>query len=259
LRDSGLIAPAPVTKPEIATVKLFGYSVPIVQIGLPLFTVAMGLLDGLNHGSTWVLVLMISLLSPMKNRPLMLAITGTFIAVQGIVYLILMAAWLKLSLLVDISRMSQIAIAAIALLAGAAYFKKYMYLGKIISLSSNEIAKPGIYTRIRKIVQTESLAAALLGTAVLAVLVQLGEFSYTSVFPALYTRILTLHQLGSLSNYGYLLLYDLAYMLDDVIVLTAGIVTLSQSRPQEKNGRVLKLISGMVMVGLGVYLLLARY
>lgn len=255
----GLIAPAPVTKPEIATIRLFGYSVPIVQVGLPLFTVAMGLLDGLNHGSTWVLILMISLLSPMKNRPRMIAIAGTFIAVQGFVYFILMAAWLNLFLRLDISRISQIAIAAIALLAGAIYFKKYMHLGKIVSLSSNEIAKPGIYSRIRKIVQTENLAAAMLGTAVLAVLVQLGEFSYTSVFPALYTRILTLHQLGGLSNYAYLLLYDLAYMLDDVIVLTMGIVTLSQSRPQEKNGRVLKLISGMVLVGLGVYLLLTRY
>jgi len=255
----GLIAPAPVTKPEIATIKLFGYSVPMVQIGLPLFTVAMGLLDGLNHGSTWVLILMISLLSPLKNRPRMLAITATFITVQGIVYFILMAAWLNLFLLVDISRISQIAIAAIALLAGAIYFKKYMYLGKIISLSSNEIAKPGIYTRIRKIVQTENLAAAMLGTAVLAVLVQLGEFTYTSVFPALYTSILSLHQLNSPINYGYLLLYDFAYMLDDVIVLTIGIITLSQSRPQEKNGRVLKLLTGLVMVGLGVYLLLARY
>lgn len=189
----------------------------------------------------------------------MFAISGTFIAVQGIIYFILMAAWLNLLLLVDISRVYQIVFAPIALLAAVIYFKKYMYLGKIISLSSNEIAKPGIYTRIRKIVQTENLAAAMLGTAVLAVLVQLGEFSYTSVFPALYTRILTLHQLSSLSNYGYLLLYDLAYMLDDAIVLTIGIVTLSQSRPQEKNGRVLKLISGLVMVGLAVYLLLSRY
>ena len=59
-----------------------------------------------------------------------------------------------------------------------------------------------------------------------------------------------------MSYYGYLLLYDLAYMLDDVIVLAIGVVTLSQHRLQEKEGRWLKLISGLVMVGLGVYLLL---
>lgn len=81
----------------------------------------------------------------------------------------------------------------------------------------------------------------------------------TSGLPALFTRILTLQQLSSLGYYGYLALYDLAYMLDDVIVLSIGVFTLSQRRLQEREGRWLKLISGMVMVGLGVYLLLPAH
>ena len=255
----GLITPAPAAKPEIATINLLGHSVPLVQIGIPLLTLAMGLLDGLNHGSTWVLILMISLLSPMKNRPLLFAIAGTFIAVQGIVYFILLAVWLNLFAMAGTSRISEIAIASIALLAAAIYFKKYMYFGQSLSISSHEIAKPGIYTRIRKIVQAENLTVALLGTTVLAILVQIGEFSYTSVFPALYTRVLTLQHLDSLSNYGYLLLYDFAYMLDDVIVLIIGVVTLSQGRSQEQEGPMLKLVSGLVMIGLGAYLLLVQH
>jgi glutaredoxin len=255
----GLITPAPAAKPEIATINILGHSVPLVQIGIPLLTLAMGLLDGLNHGSTWVLILMISLLSPMKNRPLLFAIAGTFIAVQGIVYFILLAVWLNLFAMAGTSRISEIAIASIALLAAAIYFKKYMNFGQSLSISSHEIAKPGIYTRIRKIVQAENLTVALLGTTVLAILVQIGEFSYTSVFPALYTRVLTLQHLDSLSNYGYLLLYDFAYMLDDVIVLIIGVVTLSQGRSQEQEGPMLKLVSGLVMIGLGAYLLLVQH
>ncbi|MDD1605363.1 MAG: NrdH-redoxin, partial [Methylococcaceae bacterium] len=76
-------------------------------------------------------------------------------------------------------------------------------------------------------------------------------------FPALYTRILTLKQLGTVSYYGYLLLYNAAYMLDDLIILSIGVITLSQHRLQEKEGRWLKLISGLTMVGLGIYLLVA--
>lgn len=255
----GLIPLSPAAKPEIATINFLGYSVSLVQIGLPLFTLAMGLLDGLNHGSTWVLVLMISLLAPMKNRSLLFTIAGTFITVQGIIYFILMAAWLNLFVMAGTSRISEIAIASIALLAGAIYFKKYMHFGQSLSISSHEIAKPGIYTRIRKVVEAENLTVALLGTTVLAILVQIGEFSYTSVFPALYTRILTLQNLDSLSNYGYLLLYDFAYMLDDIIVLIIGVVTLSQRRAQDQEGPMLKLVSGFVIVGVGAYLLLARH
>jgi glutaredoxin len=251
--------PGSAARQEIFTVDLFGRSVSLDQVGLPLFTLAMGLLDGFNPCSMWVLLLMISLLAPMNNRPRMFAIAGTFVAVQGIAYFVFMAAWLNLFLLIGLSRASEIIIAVIALLAGAINLKDFWNFGWGVSLSIPEAAKPGIYARIRCILQAENLVAAIVGAVVLAVLVQIVEFMCTSGFPALFTRILTLKQLDSLSYYGYLLLYDLAYMLDDVIVLTIGVITLSQRRLQEKEGRWLKLISGFVMVGLGIYLLLVPH
>ena len=96
------------------------------------------------------------------------------------------------------------------------------------------------------------------GAAVLAVLVQLIELLCTSGFPALYTRILTLRKLSTHAYYGYLLFYNFFYMLDDWIILGIGVVTMSQRRLQEHEGRWLKLISGLVMLGLGVYLLAPR-
>ncbi|MBI5435882.1 MAG: glutaredoxin family protein [Nitrosomonadales bacterium] len=252
-------APTPATRPETFAVNFFGHSVSLEQVGLPLFTLAMGLLDGFNPCSMWVLILMISLLAPLNSRSRMFAIAGTFVAVQGLAYFAFMAAWLNLFLLIGLSRVSEIVIAAIALLAGAINLKDFWVFGWGVSLSIPAAAKPGIYARMRRILQAENLIAALLGTVALAVLVQIVEFMCTSGFPALFTRILTLRQLDRLSYYGYLLLYDLAYMLDDVIVLAIGIITLSQRRLQEKEGRWLKLISGLVMLGLGVYLLLGKY
>lgn len=243
-------------KPETFAVDFFGYSVSLDQIGLPLFTLAMGLLDGFNPCSMWVLILMISLLAPMNNRSRMFAIAGTFIAVQGLAYFVFLAAWLNLFLLIGLSRASEIIIAALALLAGAINLKDFWAFGWGVSLSIPAAAKPGIYTRIRNILQAENLAGAMFGAVVLAILVQIVELMCTSGFPALFTRILTLKQLDSLSYYGYLMLYDLVYMFDDAIILAIGVITLSQRRLQEKEGRWLKFISGMAMVGLGVYLLL---
>lgn len=248
-------APNPAAGPEAFAVNFFGYSVSLDQVGLPLFTLAMGLLDGFNPCSMWVLILMISLLAPLNSRSRMFAIAGTFIAVQGFAYFVFMAAWLNLFLLIGLSRASEIVIAILALLAGVINLKDFWAFGWGVSLSIPAAAKPGIYDRMRRILQAENLTAAILGTVALAILVQIVEFMCTSGFPALFTRILTLKQLDSLSYYGYLLLYDLAYMLDDVIVLAIGIITLSQRRLQEKEGRWLKLISGLVMVGLGIYLL----
>ncbi len=237
-------------------VTMFGRTIALDDVGLPMFTLVMGLLDGLNPCSMWVLILMISLLAPLNDRRRMAAIAGTFVLIQGISYFAMMAAWLNLFLFIGLSRASELVIAAIAIVAGAINLKDWRTLGRGVSLSIPASAKPGIYARLRGILHAENMIAALLGTVILGLLVQVVEFLCTSGFPALFTRILTLKELEPAAYYGYLLLYIAAYMLDDVVVLTIGVVTLSRHRLQENEGRWLKLISGLAMVGLGLYLLL---
>jgi glutaredoxin len=234
---------------------LLGRTITLDDVGLPAFTLAMGLLDGFNPCSMWVLLLMISLLAPLNDRKRMVAIAGTFVLVEGIAYFVFMAAWLNLFLLIGMSRAVTIVVAAVAIIAGLINLKDVVAFGRGISLSIPASAKPGIYNRMRGLLHAPTMTAAIVGAAVLAVLVQIVEFMCTSGFPALFTRILTLRDLPTASYYGYMLLYNAAYMLDDIIVLSIGVIMLSRHRLQEKEGRVLKLISGLVMVGLGVYLL----
>jgi hypothetical protein len=233
---------------------LFGRTITLDDVGLPAFTFVMGLLDGFNPCSMWVLLLMISLLAPLNDRRRMLAIAGTFVLIQGIAYFLFMAAWLNLFLLIGLSRASQLVIAAIAIVAGLINLKDFFAFKIGVSLSIPERAKPGIYSRMRAILHAENLRAAVIGAIVLAVLVQIVEFLCTSGFPALFTRILTLKQLETATYYAYLLLYIAAYMIDDMIILGIGVALLSRHRLQEREGRALKLISGLVMIGLGIYL-----
>lgn len=244
-----------IEKTELFELDFFGQKLTLSEIGLPLFTLAMGLLDGFNPCSMWVLILIISLLAPMNNRWRMLAIAGTFVAVEGIAYFLFMSAWLNLFLWIGLSRISEIIIALIALLAGAINLKDFWFFGQGLSLSIPKARKTDIYARMREILNAQNLTGALIGIVMLAILVQIVEFMCTSGFPALYTRILTLQHLDNMGYYGYLLLYNVAYMFDDCVILGIGVITLSQRRLQEKEGRWLKLISGLVMVSLGGYLL----
>jgi glutaredoxin len=234
----------------------FGRTLTLDNVGLPAFTLAMGLLDGFNPCSMWVLLLMISILAPLNDRRRMVAIAGTFVLIEGVAYFLFMAAWLNLFMLIGAARWIQLLVATIAIVAGLINMKDFFAFGRGISLSIPEKAKPGIYARMRGLVNARSLTAAVAGAAVPAVMIQIVEFMCTSGFPALFTRILTLQQLDVASYYGYMLLYIAAYMVDDIVVLTIGVVMLSRTRLQEKQGRWLKLISGLVMVGLGVYLIL---
>lgn len=252
----GLIPVPPPAKAERIVINILGYNIPLGQIGMPLFTLAMGMLDGLNHGSTWVLVLMISLLAPLKDRSRTFTIAGTFIAVKTLSYYILIVIWFNIFALVNFTRIAQVVVAAVALLAGMIYFKNYLFFGKTLSLSSQEITKPGIYTHIRKIVQAQTLVTSILGTIALAIFVLISEFSYTSIFPSLYAAVLNMQKLGTLHNYSYLMLYDFAYMLDDFIILAIAVFTLNPIQTQQRKGPNLLLASSLILAALGVYLLI---
>ena len=252
--DEGADCKRPAAAAESFELEFFGRTLTLDNVGLPAFTLALGLLDGFNPCSMWVLLLMISILAPLNDRRRMLAIAGTFVLIQGLAYFVFMAAWLNLFLFIGLSRASQLVIAAIAIVAGFINLKDFFAFGRGISLSIPDKAKPGIYARMRGLLHAPTLAAAIVGAVILALLVQVVEFLCTSGFPALFTRILTLREFDSATYYSYLLLYIGAYMLDDVIVLGTGVALLSRHRLQEREGRWLKLLSGVVMVGLGVYL-----
>lgn len=239
---------------EAIDVPLFGL-VSVRDLGLPVFTLVIGLLDGLNPCAMWLLLFLLSLLVNLRSRAKMLLIGGTFVAVSGLVYFAFMAAWLNVFLFIGFSRVVQVTLGGIAGLVGMINVKDFFAFQKGISLSIPEGAKPGLYARVRRILQADNLAGALAAVIVLAVLVNMIELLCTAGFPAIYTQILTLQQLPWWEYYAYLGLYNLAYMLDDSLMLTVAVVTLGHHKLQEHEGRWLKLVSGVVMLGLAAVLI----
>ena len=225
------------------------------QIGLPAFTLLIGLLDGFNPCAMWVLLFLLSLLLNLRDRAKMALIAGTFVLVSGIVYFAFMAAWLNVFLFIGLSRAVQVTLGLVAVLIGAVHIKDFFALGSGLSFSIPESAKPGLYTRMRRILEAEHLPGTLLGVVILAVMVNLVELLCTAGLPALYTQVLTLQQLSSLGYYAYLGLYNLAYIADDSLMVIIAIVTLTRRKLQAREGRWLKLFSGTAMAGLGAVLL----
>jgi glutaredoxin len=245
--------PAPPAEDEIES-PLLG-RIRTRELGLPLFTVVVGLLDGFNPCAMWVLLFVLALLVNVRERARMLLIGGTFVVVSGLVYFALMAAWLNAFLVLGTSRALAVVLGAVASGIGLLNVKDFLAPGRGPSLKIAERAKPGFYRRVRRIVQADDLGAALAGAVALAGLVNLVELACTAGLPVLFTRILTLQGLSTAEYYAYLALYNLAYMLDDLGMLVVAVITLDRFKLQEAGGRWLKLASGVVMLGLGAILL----
>ncbi|MBK8260659.1 MAG: NrdH-redoxin [Nannocystis sp.] len=226
-------------------------------MGLPLFTLALGLVDGFNPCAMWVLLFLMSVLAGLGSRRKMLMIGGTFVVVSGLVYFAFMAAWLNVFLLIGASRAVQVGLGIVAVVVSSIHIKDYFAPGKGPSLSIPAAVKPTIYARVRGIMRAEAPAVAIAGAAALAVLVNWVELLCTAGLPAIYTQVLAAHGLASWQRYAYLALYNLAYMFDDAVMVGIAVATLSREKLQERAGRQLKLLSGLVMLGLGLALIFA--
>ena len=230
--------------------------VTVEEYGLPLFTIAIGLIDGFNPCAMWVLLFLLSLLVNLKSRARILLVAGTFVLMSGLVYYAFMAAWLNLFLIIGFSRLLQIFVGLVAVMIGLIHIKDYFALKQGVSLSIPETARPGLYQRMRDIITARNLWAALVAVILLAILVNLIELLCTAGLPAVYTQILSARELPTSSYYAYLVLYNLAYIFDDALMVGIVVFTLSKTKLQESAGRLLKLISGSVLVILGIGLLL---
>ena len=240
--------------PETINVPLLG-RISVRDLGMPAFTLAVGLVDGFNPCAMWVLVFLLSVLVNIKDRKKIIIIAGTFVVVSGAAYFAFMAAWLNLFLLVGIIRPVQMVLGGLALSIGAINIKDFFAFKKGISLSIPEEQKPGLYRRVREIVSAQYLTVALSGAVALAVIVNMIELLCTAGLPALYTQILTMQSFPIWKNYSYLGLYIAAYMFDDMVLVGIVVTTLSHRKLQEREGRWLKLLSGVVILLLGLVML----
>jgi len=226
------------------------------SVGLPLFTAVVGLLDGFNPCAMWMLLLLLSLLVHLNSRLRMLLVAGTFILISGLVYFAFMAAWLNVFLLVGLIREVQVGLGIVALIAGLFSLKDGLGLQRGLSLGIPDQIKPRLYARIGAIVRAPGLPTMLFGVSILALLANSVELLCTAGLPAVYTQVLASHGLGAWEYYAYLGLYQVFYMLDDSVMLVIAVWTLSMKRLQQREGRWLKLVSGVLLMILGAALAL---
>jgi hypothetical protein len=145
----------------------------------------------------------------------------------------------------------QVLVALMALFFAVVNIKDYFWYKEGLSFTIADDKKSGIYKGIRNVMKAgDSLWGLVSATFVMAIGVSVVEFSCTAGFPVLWTNLLTAQQVGTLTFILLLLVYMLIYQIDEIGIFLAAVFTLRASRLEEKHGRILKLIGGMLMLTL---------
>lgn len=232
------------------------------SLSLPALAVVLGAIDGFNPCAMWILLFLIALLINVRSRKKLLLIGGTFIFTSGVVYFLILSAWLNLFLAISYVSLTRTLIGLFALGFGVWQIKEFITYNpgvcKVLGLNPKgfkEKLEEGLKSKAEKLVSSPLTWALLGGIIILAIGVNLIELFCSAGIPAVFTRILALNQLSGVSHYFYLLLYTFVFMLDDIIVFSLAIITLRKIGFTEKYNYWATLIGGLLILILGILLI----
>lgn len=235
--------------PIVGQVELAGQSLLVT-------TLLIALVDGFNPCSLWVLTILLALTLRAGSRQLTLLIGLVFIGVTALMYALFIAGIFSVLSVLTIAPWVRLLVALIAAGFGLLNVKDYFWFKRGPSLAIPDAKKPGIYQQMRAVIgNTDNVPALIASTAALAAGVSLIELACTAGFPVIWANILTAHDVGAATFAGLLLVYMLVYQFDELVIFGGAVITLRASKLQEKHGRILKLIGGVLMLTLAVVMI----
>lgn len=245
-----------VITPGTREISFLGLTINLENQSLFVSTLLISFVDGINPCSVWVLSMLMALTLHTGSRKKVVIIGIIFLTVTAAIYAMFIAGLFTFLSIVNFAPWIQAVVALVALFFGLVNIKDYFWYKEGISMTIADDKKPGIFKRIRNVMDASENFWSMAGaTVVLAAGVSLVEFSCTAGFPVLWTNLLTSQGVTAGVFALLLLVYMIIYQLDEMAIFFTAVFTLKASRVEEKHGRILKLIGGMLMFALAFVML----
>ncbi len=228
------------------------------KMSLPVLTLVLAGVDAFNPCAFFVLLFLLSIMVNAGSRKRMLLVGGIFVFFSGFIYFIFMSAWLNLFILLGGGDGGWIITGAglLALVAAGVNIKDFFYGKGDVSLSMSVENRGSLIKRMGKLSKTSSLPTLIIGSTILAILANAYELLCTAGFPMIYTSVLSISGLDTIERYMYLIAYNIIYVIPLATIVIVFSATLGKRKLTEKEGEVLKLMSGIMMLGLGSMLVI---
>ncbi|ELY63871.1 hypothetical protein CYV19_01380 [Natronobacterium gregoryi SP2] len=217
-------------------------------------TLLIGLVDGFNPCSLWVLTVLLGI-TVHAGRKKSIVVGLTFLSITAVIYGLFIAGVLSIFAYVSHLDAIRAVVAFFAIVFGIVSIKDFFALGRWVSFSIGDSHKPKIYDRIRTAVYADGMLSTIGATAIMAAGIALVELPCTSGFPLVWSNLVAATEPSTAIYSSLLSLYLLAYLSIELVVFGVAVVTLEKIRYGEPKGRVLKLLAGTVMIALGGALL----
>jgi cytochrome c biogenesis protein CcdA/glutaredoxin len=218
--------------------------------------VVLGIVDGFNPCAMWVLLFLINMLLGTKDRKKMFILGFTFLFTSGFVYFLSM---LGMNFILSFTQVVyiRIIIGLFAVIFGIINMYNYQKEKKkddgCTVIDSKK--RKSMFKRINESIKEPHILIAMAGIIILAAGVNLVELACSLGFPAIFAELLAINEITGSLRILYLVVYVIFYMIDDMIIFTIAMKTLSATGISTKYTKYSHLIGGTMMLIIGLLLI----
>ncbi|NTW46102.1 MAG: glutaredoxin [Candidatus Moranbacteria bacterium] len=250
--EDGTVCRAPGSDPTYVSVPFLGV-VDISTYSLPVLSAVLGFVDGFNPCAMWVLVTFLLVLVQFGDRRKVLLVAGLFVLAETVMYYLILNVWLTAWDFIGLDRIVTPFVGIVAI-GGGIFFLYEWYRSDGTCLVTDAHKRAGIASRIRSLASQPFTWVTAAGVVALALSVNVIEFACSIGIPQTFTKILEMNEVGFLGTQGFMFIYILSYMLDDLVVF--GLALWGAKRLQTMHGyaKWCNLFGGALMIVLGLLL-----
>ncbi len=218
--------------------------------------VILGFVDGFNPCAMWVLLFIISMLFGMKDRKKMFILGFAFLFTSALFYFLSM---IGINIVLDFLSTDKIRslIGLVAIIFGI--YNLYVYFRDRKLEDGCQVVddkrRKNIIAKVKKIKNARNFFIALGGIILLAISVNMVELACSAGFPMIFNEVMIANEVDGFLRIIYLLIYVFFYMIDDMVVFTISMCTLSIAGMTTKYNKLIKIIGGILMLLMGILLI----
>lgn len=226
------------------------------EVTIGVVAIVLGFVDGFNPCAMWILLFLINMLFGMKDKKKMFILGFTFLFTSAFFYFLSMLGInIVLGFISTNELRSLIGLVAI----GFGIYNLYIYFRDRKKEDGcsvvDEEKRKNIIGKLKKIKDSKNFFLALGGIVALAISVNMVELACSAGFPTIFSEILVQNNVTGILRVMYLFIYVLFYMVDDMVVFTISICTLSIAGVTTKYNKIVKIVGGILMLMMGLLLI----
>lgn len=226
----------------------------------PIMSLVLGLIDGFNPCAMWTLFMLISLLLVIDDKRKRWLIGGVFLATSGLIYGAALLTYLfgfkAVTALLAAQSIDWLfrLVGVVAVVTGAVTLYHAPKAGIDCSVRDAD-SKRRFHQKLQGILQKGNFWLVLIGIAGLAISVNAIELLCSFAIPTTFTATLISLDLPLYQQLVAVGLYDLMYMLDDLVVFIIAMYTLNLKVFSPKITKITHVVGGLILFVLGALLL----